>query len=406
MSKKKNKQKERPEIPVQDDPYWKVSRLFLDAHRVGRFMKKFEQFHEKYPEWTEALLDGLPTYYYVLGVQKDASEEAIEKAYKKKLELSYFSNDIVEEAYNVLTDKFLKKEYDELLFVFEQITKCMTPSEKNELIENHAENIKNEKDFIRMGEIQPQYAQYMRLHLFGAPELYELIGLDPKSSSEDISKKCETMSESFKEVCAILGDPSRRDDYDFLMHFVRKFGSKKHHDHRNRKAKKWERIDRKTIEKIIANSLGHTNGTEDIGKRMNDILSANQDWKLYIPPDKETFFSILGIDINSLKGDKKDIEKILREKYRQLEKTPQVNLAYSVLKNESQRADYLWLSENIDMVNAMNQIYSEEEEEKNVTLKNKKKQGAKKKLPPQITFEDIDRMIERIIEKQVNKQKS
>jgi len=53
MSKKKNKRKEcnqpvlKPEIPVQDDSYWKVSHLFLDAHRVGRFMKKFERLKAK-----------------------------------------------------------------------------------------------------------------------------------------------------------------------------------------------------------------------------------------------------------------------------------------------------------------------------------------------------------------------
>jgi len=402
MSKKKHKQKEeqpvsRLEIPIQDDPYWKVSPLFLDSHRVGRFMAKFEKFDDEHPEWTQMLLEGIPTYYCVLGVPRGASEEEIEEAYAKKLRLSHFSRDIIEEAYEVLTDESLQNEYDELLFVFEQITKCMSKSDKKELIENHTENIQNEKDFERMRDIQPQYAQFLNIHLLGAPDLYEIIGLDPKSSFEDIKKRCETGSELFKKIYTILGDPRKREDYDFLMYFVGKFGSKENQEDRIRRTKKWEKIDRGTFEKIMIYSLDRS--AEKPGERLNNIMSANQDWKLYLPPEKETFFSILGIDKNSLSGDKKEIEKIIREKYRYLEKTPKVNLAYSVLKNESQRADYIWVSENIDIFNAIKQISSEEEE--NVPMKNnkkgKKKKAAKKKPPSQVTFGDIERIIGNIL---------
>lgn len=407
MSKKKNKHREsqpilKNEIPIQDDPYWKVSNLFLDPQRVGRFVVKFEKFDEEYPEWTGMLLDGIPTYYCVLGVAKGASEEEIEKAHVKKLQFSHYSGGIIDEAYDVLSDKSMQKEYDELLFVFEQTTKCMPPSEKNELIENHTKHIKIEKDFVRMGMIQPQYAQFLNIHLLGAPDLYEIIGLDPKSSLEDVRKQCNG-SELFKKIYAILGDPSKREDYDFLMYFVNRFGTRENHEQRNKHTKKWEKIDRKTFEKIMINSLDHSEGNENSGKRMSDIIRANQDWMLYLPPKKETFFSILGIDKNSLSGDKREIEKILREKYRYLDKTPQVNLAYSVLKNESQRADYLWLDENIDVFNAMRQISSEEEEEEKVPKKNekkgKKKQGTKKKKQTsQVTFEDIEKMMEMILE--------
>lgn len=407
MSKKKNKQKEpdepvlKQEIPIQDDPYWKISHLFLDHHRVGRFLVKFERFDDEYPAWTQMLLDGIPTLYCVLGVARGASQEEIEKAYAKKLQLSNYTRDIIEEAYDTLKDKSMQREYDELLFVFEQTTKSMALPAKKELIENHNENIKNEKDFIRMGEIQPQFAQFLNIHLFGAPDLYEIIGLDPKSSFEDIKKQCKNGSDLFKKIFSILGDPSKRDDYDFLMYFVGRFASIENHEQMNN-AKKWKKIDRKTFEKIIINSLDNSDGNENSGKRISEIISTNQDWKLYLPPGKETFFSILGIDKNSLSGDKKEIEKFLREKYRYLEKTPQVNLAYSVLKNESQRADYLWLSENIDIFNAIKQICSEEEEEEIVPLKNqkkgKKKHGVRKKSPSQVTFDDIERMMKKIFE--------
>ena len=246
MSKKKNKKPDKPvvkqEIPIEDDPYWKVSHLFLDHHRVGRFLIKFERFDDEYPAWTQMLLDGIPTLYCVLGVARGASEEEIEKAYSKKLQLSYYTRDIIEEAYDLLKDKSMQREYDELLFVFEQTTKCMTLPQKKELIQNHTENIKNEKDFVRMGEIQPKFAQFLNIHLFGAPDLYEIIGLDPTSSLEDIKRQCKNGSDLFKKVFSILGDPLKRDEYDFLIYFVKRFGSLENHEQRNRKTKKWEKL--------------------------------------------------------------------------------------------------------------------------------------------------------------------
>ncbi len=411
MSKKKNKQKEpdkpvlKQEIPIQDDPYWKVSSLHLDMHRVGRSLIRFERFEEEYPEWTEALLEGMPTWYCVLGVHRGASEEDIEEAYTKKSQFSYFSGHYIEEAYDVLIDKYLQKKYDELLFIFEQYTKCMPASEKKELIEIHNNNLKCEKDFIRMSEIQPQYMKFLEIQLFGVPDLYEIIGYGQDATTEDIRKKCEDGSELFKKIYSILGDPEKRDDYDFMMYFVGKYGSIEYHEKRNSRTKKWEKIDRKTFEQIILMSLDHSDDAMRTQRRRNEILTANQDWINHLPPNKDTFFSILGIDQSSLSGDKKEIEKLLREKYRYLEKTPRVNLAYSVLKNESQRADYIWLFDDIHIFNALKFIASDDEEEKEkrrVFAKPNKGKGTKKKStkksPPQITFEDLERAFEKIKE--------
>jgi len=421
MSKKKNKHKQKEpdkpvleqetsvqEIPIQDDPYWRVSSLHLDMQRLGRSMIRFAYFVEEYPEWVDPLLEGIPTWYCVLGVHRGASEEEIEKAYSKKSQLSYFSGFLIEEAYDVLTDKNLQKKYDELLSLFEQYSKSMSPSEKKELIDNHTENLKCNKEFTRMSEIQPQYMKFLDIQLFGAPGLYEIIGLGKDASIEDIKRKCENGSELFKKIESILGDPKKRDDYDFLMYFVGKYGSGQDHEQSNSKTKKWEKIDRKSFEQIILMALD-PDDTMRIQGRIGEILNANQDWMKYMPPNKDTFFSILGIDQNSLTGDKKEIEKILREKYRPLEKTPLVNLAYSVLKNESQRADYIWILDNGHIFTAMKFIATDEEEETEETEKKEKnkvlgksnkgkgtKKKAPRKVPPQITFEDLERMFNTI----------
>src|SRR5659263_253463 len=118
---KKNKQKEpdkpvlNQELSIQDDPYWRVSNLHLDMRRLGISMIKFEHFVKRYPEWVDPLLEGIPTWYCVLGVNRGASEEEIEEAYSKKSQFSYFTAFLIEEAYDVLTNKNLQKKYDELL---------------------------------------------------------------------------------------------------------------------------------------------------------------------------------------------------------------------------------------------------------------------------------------------------
>ena len=404
---KKNKQKEpdkpvlNQELSIQDDPYWRVSNLHLDMRRLGISMIKFEHFVKRYPEWVDPLLEGIPTWYCVLGVNRGASEEEIEEAYSKKSQFSYFTAFLIEEAYDVLTNKNLQKKYDELLSLFEQYSKSMSPSEKKELIENHNENLKCEKEFMRMREIQPQYMNILNIHLFGAPGMYEIIGLGKDATIEEIIRKCENGSELFKKIGSILGDPKKRDDYDFLMYFTGRYGSRQDHEQRDRRIKKWEKIDKKSFEQILLMSLDVDN-TMQIQRRMNEIINSNQDWMKYLPPNKDTFFSILGIDQSSLSGDKKDIEKLLREKYRPLEKTPLVNLAYSVLKNESQRTDYKLIFDNSPIFNAMKFIASDEVEESDKsgfspkTNKGKGKKKSPKKAPSQITFDDLERMLNQI----------
>ena len=90
MSRKKNKQKEpdkpvleQEKISIQDDPYWRVSSLHLDMQRLGRSLKKFEHFADEFPEWTEALLEGIPTWYCVLGVHRELRKKRLKKLIRK-----------------------------------------------------------------------------------------------------------------------------------------------------------------------------------------------------------------------------------------------------------------------------------------------------------------------------------
>lgn len=367
MSKRKKKQRAeeiqvvKREIPIQDDPYWKIASIYMDAHRVGRFISRFERFEDLHPEWTYGLMNGVPTYYCVLGVERGATEDQIEQAYERKLEFSSYPKEVLWEAFDVVSSPRLQKEYDELLLAFEQVTKCMLPAEKNELVKKHSACISIEKDYIRMDQILSRYKDYIFLYMHGMPELYEIAGLAKDSTTEEIRRNCRTDSELLKKISALLNDSASREEYDFMLDFSAKYGNTERLEAREKYRKKWERMDRGVFEKIILAALNEPDAIGRYMQRRDEILNSNQDWKQYLPPNKETFLSVLGLDAGSLRADKREVERAVREKYRQLEKTPQVNLAYSVLKNTSQREDYLWLLENHEMQDPLISLLSAEE---------------------------------------------
>ncbi len=372
MGKKKVKKKKglratepvvvkRRNVPIEDDPYWNISGGYVDPHRIGKYIARFERFEDSHPEWTYALMEGIPTYYCILGVEHDAAEDEIEAAYERKKRLSSYPRDIIEEAYNVLSNPGLKKKYDELLVTFEIVTKSMPPFEKKELVEKHSDCISTEKEFIRMGKIMERYKDYILLYIHGMPDLYEIAKLPKNATAEEIRRRCDRDSELLRRIGTILGDTSSREEYDFMLSFSAKYLSEEVKKQKKRGSKKWKRMDRSVLEKIVLTALDEPDAIEEYMTRRIEILNNNQDWEQYLPPNK-TFLSVLGLDWSSFRNgaDKREVERLIRERYRQLEKTPQVNLAYSVLKNASLREDYLWLLENHELLDSLMNVLSVE----------------------------------------------
>lgn len=366
MSKKKKKRIEsdssiaKQEISILDDPYWKVSSIFVDMHRVGNFISKFERFELRHPEWVQDLMEGTPTYYCILGVEKGAAKSQIEQSYEKKLGFSSYSDEIIEEAFDVLSNPGFTREYNKLLLIFEQITKSMPLHEKKELIKNHADNINTEKEYNRMGSILEKYKWYHVLYMKGMPDLYEVTGIAQDSPEEAFKKHSDSDSGFMQKIYSLLSDKSFRDDYNFLIYFTNIHSKPEILEEREMHRRKWEQIDNQIVEKIIFNALDEPSGITSNISRSSETINNNHDWSQYLPPNEETFLSVLGLEKDSLSGEKKEVEKTLREKYRYLEKTAKVNLAYSVLKNTSLREDYLWLLENNEMFDALNDLFSTE----------------------------------------------
>ncbi|ODS41787.1 MAG: hypothetical protein A7315_00120 [Candidatus Altiarchaeales archaeon WOR_SM1_79] len=91
------------------------------------------------------------------------------------------------------------------------------------------------------------------------------------------------------------------------------------------------------------------------------IISDHHDWRKYLPPAAETFYDVIEArenELNKLNNDK-EVRRFLRGKFKNLEKTPEVNLAYNVLKKDNLRGDYDWMLTNHEFMDGLFWIHRE-----------------------------------------------
>jgi len=100
------------------------------------------------------------------------------------------------------------------------------------------------------------------------------------------------------------------------------------------------------------------NYVDNIHKRLNKwsiLIERYPEWVNYLPPKKETFYSMLGIrkdDTDRFPSDD-DVRDFLRDKYQFINKTPEVNFAYTFLRKPDVREDYNWMLLNHEFMHMM-----------------------------------------------------
>jgi len=354
-----------PADPIEDDPYWTVTASGVPDRFAVRHFKRFQSFQKYYGDWVRCLLDGFPTFYCLLGVHKGTPKEQIYKAYITESEKGFFPDYLYEDAIRVLMNSRIQTAYDELLFVFGEYAKQMPQSTRDELIRKHSDYIAQHKSLRILRQLQTENRDYSLLYASGMPDIYEISGQKPDADHETIQRECRQDSDLFRKIYAILTDPVSREKYDHFLFLLNKHEPAEVSDHRKKKRILWKHLDRKIFDTIILSSLTESDRCFTLASRYLAIRNANQDWIEYLPPEKETFFSILGLDADSIRSmDKKEIEGVIRNNYRELPKTPRVNLAYSVLKNMTLREDYLWFVDNHPLAHAIITILVREKDPK------------------------------------------
>ncbi len=134
------------------------------------------------------------------------------------------------------------------------------------------------------------------------------------------------------------------------------------------------------------------NYIDNIEKRLekwNRHIDEYQDWKKYLPPSGETFYTVLGIDEKEIYKflSEKEIRNFIRNKYISLEKTPKTNVAYDVLRKSSVREEYDWMLLNHEFIKGL----------VNFIEVHKIETGREEEIPDNMSLNDMRKMIEKMI---------
>ena len=348
ISEEKRAYDEWMQLFACDDPLWKLPRRYVDFQRLMGHGKKFAEFEKHYPDCIEDLITGVPTYYCVLCVSKNDPPDIIKKAYQRKKVPTTYPDDTLERACEMLSDRRKRSDYEEILRLFLKIMQGYPAKEKLELIEEHSEWIEDEKERATECYISGNRGAWFNLYYIGAPTFYELLGVDQAKLKKGEEVKCENKGVDKRlaeEVCRILNNPQLKFEYDFMLGMVGEILPGGYRAEVRIGKTRWKGNDR-----LYLVALRHY---DDLAK-YDRIRSMHEDWGEYL--GDKTFYDVLTIDMALVPEDKREAEGFIRNRYRSMKRTPEVNLAYSVLKNFKVRGDYDWLLKNQKLVDLLIKI--------------------------------------------------
>ena len=348
ISEEKRAYDEWMQLFACDDPLWKLPKRYVDFSRLMGHGKKFAEFEKRYQGCIDDLVTGVPTYYCVLGVSKNDPPDIITKAYQRKKVPTTYPDDTLKRAYEMLSDRKKRSDYEEILRLFLKIVQGYPAKEKRELMEEHSEWIEDEKERATEYYLSKNRGTWLNLYYIGAPTFYELLGVDRAKLKEGEEVECKNNDVDARlaeEVCRILNNPQLKFEYDSMLGMVDKILSRNYRVEVGRRKTTWEGDD--LLHLLV---LRHH---DDVAK-YDWIRSMHEDWGAYL--GDKTFYDVLTVDKALVPEDKREAEGFIRNMYRSIERTPEVNLAYSVLKNFKMRGDYDWLLKNHKLVDMLIEI--------------------------------------------------
>jgi len=348
ISEEKQAYDEWMQLFACDDPLWKLPKRYVDFPRLMGHGKKFAEFEKHYPDCIDDLMTGVPTYYCVLCVSKNDPPDVIKKAYQRKKVPTTYPDAVLKRACEMMSDRKKRSDYEEILRLFLKIMQGYTAKEKRELIEEHSEWLEDEKERATEYYLSKNRSAWFNLCYMGAPTLYELLGVNRAKLKVGEEVKCNNKDVDTRlaeEVCRILNNPQLRFEYDSVLGIIGKILPEYYRAEvkSGKPAGGWNDVG-------YLMALRHYN---DVAK-YDHIRSVHEDWGEYL--GDKTFYDVLTIDKALVPEDKREAEGFIRKVYRDIERTPEVNLAYSVLKNFNMRGDYDWLLKNQKIVDTLVEI--------------------------------------------------
>ena len=198
------------------------------------------------------------------------------------------------------------------------------------------------------------------------PDIFEFSCLGRDYSDKNIEKYCSDGDELSLLISSIIRDPALRKDFIFASDYYEHDILPDAQEKRNKQKEVWRTFPQPLVRKVMLMSLTKSEQMLGIIIRIEKNLNNNHDWTKYLPPSDESFYSVLGVSEEIVTLPKNELESTLRSQYRTLDRTPVVNLAYSVLKNPGLREEYIWMYVNYDfhiILDGLESLEDEEEDE-------------------------------------------
>lgn len=364
MAEEKKAYDEWMQLYTCDDPYWKVPTRYMDRSRVGGQEKKLEKFERLYPGCVDDLFDGLPSYYCVLCVSKNDSREEIEKAYERKKKCSVYPDEVLERAYEMLSDKKKRSVYNEIISTFLKVLMAFTAVEKREIKKDHDDWLEREKKRATMEYIVENRGAWLYLFSRGAPTFYKLLGVNRAKLKNGEVVRCKKKNVDHRlaeEICKIINNPQLRFEYDFMIgelsgifdenplvnELLRGLWGREASHRRKKAFLKGKDAAYLMVLKYF-----------DYLERYEKIKDKYQEWAEYT--GDKTFYDVLNLNVALIPSDRREAENVIRNAYKDKKRTEEVNLAYSVLKNSRLREDYDWLLKHEKWLSVMHELDIEE----------------------------------------------
>ncbi len=350
------------------DYYWPLP-IKSDLKRLEKQMRrKYKSLIRKIPpEWFYDLIEcGLPTYYFILSVKLQFSKHDLEKNLELKLDHSSFDTEIILYAHEILSDPSTRSLYNQFLQLSTLYFKTFEPTKLKKLEATHLRYVRKEQEYMLFSYLVREHLGWHIMELIGFPDFYTLAGFRKKIKREKILENYVSYStksnndELLKVICEILLTPQLHKEYRLMRSFKKKYlktNVKRIIKKRRKIWKKWGF----TIEDIIKNFLYGSDLTENLQK-WAEYYFENIDWQEFLPPNRSNFYTLLGLFPNTAANDHKRFRKHLFEQYKSSKRTPEVNLAYSTLKDPASKKIYDWLLFN-DVYRKVYFILTLEEEE-------------------------------------------
>ncbi len=332
----------------------------IASRKMHKIAIELDNIEEIYYGWRHHLFHGFPTFTKFFLDDKNpvdfssrqAYMDCLDQEYNDSLKKSYFHTNFIEEAYNTLVDASSLSKYLRYL----KILKILFQHSRKETLQDdlkHWEECRAKcKETSTLLFITRQFYGALIAYQSGVPDLYQLVKIKKSYSHkrlkhyfDNLNLKNDSEVKFYSKVGEYLGNQVIREQYDILINSNRSkdvmVDFEEQRQERSYYWKHWTKL------KSLINEMLNIR-TEDEYLLAAEFIKENPDF-LDWSSNSDNLYTRLNLNREQLYAENTEntfINRIIRKEYISLERTPEVNLAYTILKNPEKREIYNFCMEN------------------------------------------------------------